>query len=67
MHPSHLSRRLRSLGVPVARTRPAGLAALAHRIPAPVLADMLGFSASTVCNTAGELKTDYARYIARRT
>jgi hypothetical protein len=48
MHSSQLSRRLRSLGVPVARTRLAGLAALAHR--------------STVCNAAGELKTDYARY-----
>jgi hypothetical protein len=67
MHPSHLSRRLRSLGIPVARTRPAGLAALAHRIPAPVAADMLGLSTASVRNTAGEVNTDYARYVAWRT
>jgi hypothetical protein len=67
IHPSHLSRRLRSLGVPVAQTRPAGLAALAHRIPAPVLSDMLGLSAGTTCRAAGELQVDYARYVARRT
>jgi hypothetical protein len=67
IHPQHLAKRLRDLGVPPARTRPAGLAALAHRIPAPVLADLLGLSASTVCATAGELKVDYSRYVARRT
>jgi hypothetical protein len=43
------------------------LAALAHRIPAPVLADLLGFDAHTVCNASGDLKVDYARYVARRT
>jgi integrase len=66
-HPTHLARRLRGLGVPVARARPSALAALAHRIPAAVLADLLGFDAHTVCNASGELKVDYARYIARRT
>lgn len=67
IHPQHLCRRLRTVGVPVAQTRPAGLAALAHRIPAPVLADLLGMSASTTCRAAGELRVDYARYVARRT
>ncbi len=66
-HPAHLARRLRGLGLPVARTRPSALAALAHRIPAPVLADLLGFDAHTVCNASGDLKVDYARYVARRT
>jgi hypothetical protein len=66
-HPMHLARRLRGLGLPVAQARPSALAALAHRIPAPVLADLLGFDAHTVCNASGELKVDYARYVARRT
>jgi hypothetical protein len=43
------------------------LAALAHQIPAPVVADLLGFDAHTICNAGGELKVDYARYVARRT
>jgi hypothetical protein len=66
-HPTHLARRLRGLGLPVAQARVSALAALAHRIPAPVLADLLGFDAHTVCNASGELKVDYARYVARRT
>jgi hypothetical protein len=63
----HVARRLRGLGVPVSQARPSALAALAHRIPAPVLADLLGFDAHTVCGASVELKVDYARYIARRT
>jgi hypothetical protein len=67
MYPAHLTRRLRALGVPVAQTRPSAMAALAHRIPAPVLAELLGFSAQTSCTAAAQLKVDYARYVARRT
>ena len=67
MHPSHLARRLRDLGIPVASSRPSALAALAHRIPAPVLADLLGFGAQTICNAGADLKVDYAGYVARRT
>jgi hypothetical protein len=66
MHPAHLARRLRDLGVPVAAARPSALAALAHRIPAAVLADLLGFGAQTICNAGAELKVDYAGYVARR-
>ena len=66
-HPTHLARRLRELGVPVACTRPSALAALAHRIPAPVLADLLGFSAQTICTASSDLKVGYASYVARRT
>ena len=65
-HPMHLSRRLRELGLPVAAARPSAMAALAHQIPAPVLADVLGFSAHTICAASSELKVDYARYVARR-
>jgi hypothetical protein len=67
MHPSHLARRLRDLGVPVASSRPSALAALVHRIPAPVLADLLGFGAHTICSAGADLKVDYAGYVARRT
>jgi hypothetical protein len=67
VHPSHLARRLRDLGVPVAPARPSALAALAHRIPAPVLADLLGFGAQTICKAGADLKVDYASYVARRT
>ena len=67
MHPSHLARRLRDLGVPVAPSRPSALAALAHRIPAPVLADLLGFGAQTIRRAGADLKVDYAGYMARRT
>src|SRR5258705_13813241 len=65
--PSHLARRLRDLGVPVAPARPSALAALAHRIPAPVLADLLGFGAQMICKAGADLKVDYASYVARRT
>lgn len=67
MHPAHLARRLKGLGVPVARARPSALAALAHRIPAAVLADLLGLSAQTACKASADLKVDYANYVARRT
>jgi len=65
-NPAHLARRLRRLGVPVATARPSALAALAHRIPAPVLAEVLGFGVQTICRANADLKTDYARYVARR-
>jgi hypothetical protein len=63
----HLARRLHGLGFRSPRPARARLAALAHRIPAPVLADLLGFDAHTVCNASGDLKVDYARYVACRT
>jgi hypothetical protein len=66
-HPAHLSRRLRRLGVPLVPARGSALATLAHRIPAPVLADLLGLHAHTVANHSATLKVDYANYIARRT
>jgi hypothetical protein len=66
-NPIHLARRLRKLGVPVVAARASALAALAHRIPAPVLADLLGLGAQTVCRASADLKVDYARYVARRT
>ena len=66
VNPMYLAHRLRDLGIPVAATRSSALAALAHRIPSPVLADVLGLSAKTTAKASGRLKVDYAHYIARR-
>jgi hypothetical protein len=66
-NPAHLARRLRRLGVPSRPARSSALGALAHRIPAPVLAELLGLSAHTVANASAQLKVDYAAYVARRT
>lgn len=66
-HPVHLARRLRQQGIPVAQSRSSALAALAHQIPAPVLADLLGFDAQTIANAHAGLTIDYARYVTRRT
>lgn len=66
-HPAHLSRRLRRLGVPILPARSSALAALIHRIPAPVLAELLGLHAHTVANASAQLKADYAAHVARRT
>jgi hypothetical protein len=46
--------------------RSSALGALVHRIPAPVLADLLGLHARTVANASTQLKADYANYVARR-
>lgn len=65
MHPSHLAKRLRTHGVPSHRPASA-LEALAFRIPAPVLAQVLGFHTHTTANASGRLKVDYAGYVASR-
>lgn len=67
IHPSQLATRLRRLGVPIQPGRSSALAALAHRIPPPVLADLLGLSAKTTAKASAELKVDYAAYVVRRT
>jgi hypothetical protein len=67
MHPAHLASRLRREGIPIRPARSRALAALAHRVPAPVLAELLGFCAQTTANASLTLKVDYAAYVARRT
>ncbi len=66
-NPAYLAARLRRIGVPVHAARSGALAALAYRIPPPVLADLLGLSARTTAKASEQLKVDYAGYIARRT
>jgi hypothetical protein len=66
-HPGHLAARLRQVGVPIRAGRSSALAALAYRMPTPVLADLLGLSAKTTARASAELKVDYAAYIGRRT
>jgi len=65
-HPAHLAARLKRIGVPIRAGRSSALSALAYRIPVPVLADLLGLSASTTAKASVELKVDYAGYVARR-
>lgn len=52
--------------MPIRAGRSSALSALAYRIPVPVLADLLGLSASTTAKASVELKVDYAAYVARR-
>ena len=52
--------------MPIRAGRSSALSALAYRIPAPVLADLLGLSATTTAKASVELKVDYAGYVARR-
>lgn len=64
---AYLAARLKRLGVPVHAARSGALAALAYRIPPPVLADLLGLSPKTTAKASEQLKVDYAGYVARRT
>jgi hypothetical protein len=57
----------RQLGLPSRDARSSALGALASRIPAPVLAELLGLSAQTVANASAQVTVDYAAYVARRT
>lgn len=62
-----LSARLARVGVRSSVTRQAALTALAAEIPAPVLAEALGFHPRTLIQRAGELGIDWAGYAATKT
>lgn len=62
-----LSARLIRLGVRNSATRQAALTALAGEVPAPVLAEALGFHPRTVIQRTGELGIDWAGYAATKT
>jgi hypothetical protein len=62
-----LSARLVRLGVRNSATRQAALTALAGEVPAPVLAEALGFHPRTVIQRTGELGIDWAGYAAGKT
>lgn len=58
---------LHKAGIPVRASRHLALLLLAERLPAPVLAELLGLSQSTAAKWAIHSQTDWADYLAART
>jgi hypothetical protein len=65
LHPEHLRRRLRKLGIPARPGRAAALLHLAHTLPPAILADLLGISESRAGEWSRAATGDWARYAAR--
>lgn len=66
LQPKQLSVRLARVGVRNNASRLAALTALAGEVPAPVLAEALGFHPRTLIQRAGELGIDWAGYAATK-
>lgn len=66
IHEETVLQRLRRLGIEVRAGRNATLEQLVQAVPAVVLADMLGYKASTMLRRAGEGATDWATYAATK-
>ncbi len=62
--PARLADRLRSLGIPVKAGRRAALIDLAARLPAAVLADLLGLHPTTAVKWMHQAGADWTRYAA---
>jgi hypothetical protein len=62
--PARLAGRLRALGLPVKAGRRAALTDLAARLPAAVLADLLGLHPTTAVNWMHQAGADWNRYAA---
>jgi hypothetical protein len=62
--PARLAERLRTLGIPVRAGRRAALTDLAARLPAAVLADLLGLHPGTAVHWMREAGADWTRYAA---
>jgi len=62
--PARLAERLRALGIPARAGRRAALTDLAARLPAAVLADLLGLHPSTAVHWMHEAGADWTRYAA---
>jgi hypothetical protein len=63
--PARLADRLRTLGLPVKAGRRAALTDLAARLPAAVLADLLGLHPTTAVNWMHQAGADWNRYAAQ--
>jgi len=63
--PARLADRLRSLGIPVKAGRRAALIDLAAKMPAAVLADLLGLHPTTAVKWMHEAGADWTRYAAQ--
>jgi hypothetical protein len=62
LRPERLCRRLRQLGVEVGTARVGPLLALAAAVPAPILADLLGYHDDTTNHWRRAAAGDWARY-----
>lgn len=64
LHPEHLRRRLRTLGITARPGRAAALMHLAQTLPPAILADLLGISESRAADWSRAATGDWARYAA---
>jgi hypothetical protein len=62
LHASHLSQLVRDLGVPALAGRTAALRQLVLQVPAPVVAQALGYHHNTTTRVATEAGTPWSRY-----
>jgi hypothetical protein len=60
--PERIRRRLRQLGISAQTARPGALLALAVTVPAPILAELLGYHNDTTNHWRREAAGDWARY-----
>ena len=60
--PERIRRRLRELGISPQTARPGALLALAVKVPAPILAELLGYHNDTTNHWRREAAGDWARY-----
>jgi integrase len=63
LHASHLSQLVRDLGVPALAGRTAALRQLVLQVPAPVVAQALGYHHNTTTRVASEAGTPWSRYV----
>ncbi|WP_222266948.1 hypothetical protein [Modestobacter marinus] len=64
LHPNSLMDRLRDLGISLLGARNAALRGLVAEVPAPLVAEMLGYSYQVMDKHAAATATPYARYVA---
>ncbi len=64
VHPQTLMDRLRHLGINLLGARNAALRGLVSEVPAPLVAEMLGYSYQVTDKHAAAAATQYARYVA---
>lgn len=62
LHASHLSQLVRDLGIPALAGRTTALRQLVLQVPAPVVAQALGYHHSTTTRVASEAGTPWSRY-----
>jgi hypothetical protein len=63
LHASHLSQLVRDLGVPALAGRTAALRQLVLQVPAPVVAQALGYHYNTTTRVASEAGTPWSHYV----